>query len=997
MASNTQKINAKSVLSYTLLPGIIPRAKEFAGSGFGYLAFLFACAYRTVRILPPTHPYVNPANIGKFGLLNVVGAAANNIQFSRKNLDQIVMFFALLSALVIMFLQFILLLSAFFSGQAFAQTTPTGFTSMFLTQNPATDIAFLMLDYVFGIPGSGGSGAFFGSNALNAVGTAPAGPSPFHYGMHALFNFYNLALLLVAAIIFMYYVLVVVIETAQTGIPFGRRFSKLYAPFRLILAIGLLVPLNYGFNSGQYITLYAAKLGSSFATNGWIVYTNALTNPTGLPDASLVAMPRSPSVEELAYFASVYHACAESYSLSVFTDGTSQNQGGTRGTCIEAYVVENSNTHLFAAGKSTACQAASTSTPGGPVGPSGSSSLYSYSQAKTDFGKNTIEVILGEYDPVKYASFAGGVKPYCGKISIPLTHDNPPYYNGGGGASNTGTQGVQIVEAGYYNYVQTLLSNGAAFEALGNRFAWEYAPSRRATPNVDCYDSNGTLNDTPTCSQGQWQPPQGTVGMTYLQHIQNVLLLMVNNGYTDLSTHLSLQLTPAMQARGWGGAGIWYNNIADMNGAFTGAVYATPSVKQYPMVMEDVKKARDAQNAASGLCDTFTPNLANGTPVRFDTEAEKTIADALNTTYKYFCENPVRDPATTAGTTGGGTTAAPCPAPTAITASGGPARGQSANAFIDAISTVFGINGLFDMRTASCWNAATGQPSIHPLAQLTALGKSLVENAIRSMAMSIGAAFGGGLLGALGSSLGAALDAASSMFVGVATIGLTVGFLLYYILPFLPFIYFFFAVGSWVKSIFEAMVGVPLWALAHLRIDGDGLSGSAAKGGYFLILEIFLRPIITLFGLIGGMAAFTAMAGILNNIFDLVVFNISGAVPGASTATVGGGAVQSFQRGVIDQLFYTVMYAILVYMMATASFKMIDSIPQGIMRWIGSGVPTFNDDKGDPTGGLTQYAAFGGAQISGQVLQGIQTGASGIGRAGGGLINAMRSTGGTTP
>jgi hypothetical protein len=359
----------------------------------------------------------------------------------------------------------------------------------------------------------------------------------------------------------------------------------------------------------------------------------------------------------------------------------------------------------------------------------------------------------------------------------------------------------------------------------------------------------------------------------------------------------------------------------------------------------------------------------------------------LNATYKYFnCEKPNQDadipamgaPAnvgTGVNNVGGG----------CITGStlmtGSVTKGVSSNIFIDFISVVFGLNGLFDLRSCSVIDPATGQSIIHPLAQLATIGKSLVENAIRSMAMAMGAAFGGGMIGMLSTSLGAALGSASGMFVGVATIGLSAGFVLYYILPFLPFIYFFFAVGSWVKSIFEAMVGAPLWALAHLRIDGEGLPGSSAASGYFLIFEIFLRPIVTVFGLIGGMAVFGAMAAMLNNLFDLVVMNVTGAPPGGSNTTMNPTVVQSFRRGVLDQFFFTIMYAVLLYMMATSSFKMIDTIPKYVMRWMNSRVSTFNDNKTDPTQGLTQYAALGGAEISGRLFGAGQQGAKGLGQA----------------
>ncbi len=311
---------------------------------------------------------------------------------------------------------------------------------------------------------------------------------------------------------------------------------------------------------------------------------------------------------------------------------------------------------------------------------------------------------------------------------------------------------------------------------------------------------------------------------------------------------------------------------------------------------------------------------------------------------------------------------------------GGSTRGVTANTFVNVASIIFGINGLFDIRCNSQIDAATGMSVVHPLAQLSVVGKSLVENAIRSMAMAVGAAFGGGILGVLNQSLGAALESASGMFVGIATIGLTAGFILYYILPFLPFMYFFFAVGSWVKSIFEAMVGVPLWALAHLRIDGDGLPGRAAAGGYFLILEIGLRPIFTVFGLIAGMAVFGAMAVALNHLFDLVVLNITGATNADAGATIITGDIESLRRGVIDQFFFTIMYAVLLYLMATSSFKMIDTIPQNVMRWIGSSVGTFNDNKQDATAGLTQYTAMAGQTIAPQLIGGLQTGARTLGR-----------------
>lgn len=999
-----------------LLPGILPRVHDLVDSGFGYLAFLFATVYRTVRILPPNHPYLNPANMGKFGVLQVIAAASNHVHLDRKHLDQIVVFFALLAGLVLIFLQFGLLILTIFTGQAFAQDEAAPFQSIFRTPYPQNDIAFLMLDYVFGIPAGTGFGpnlGWFGSTAI------PTGSSPFHQGLHALFNFYNLAILLVGVLIFLYYIIVVVIETAQTGVPFGKRFSKLYAPFRLIVAVGLLVPLNYGFNGAQYITLYAAKIGSSFATNGWILYNDALAeasstgndtetgggeggrgastnNPTGAPNSSLVARPRTPSVDELLYFSSVYHACREMYRIWNPQNFQTPSQGGT---CIGAYVVANGRTYDFLGtnpGQGGNQPANNTCAP--PEGQETAPGL-TYTEAKGIFRNNDMEVVLGEYNTTEHGRYAGSVRPYCGKITVSLSNDNPSIYTqqqGGGGGAAQNQTGIRAIENMWYTELQQMLRNAGPFAAFGERAAHFYVPTK--SEHNPCWrqqDLGGGGGGA--CTTTNWFPAAEAFVMR-MQNYRSTNSALVMNAYIAFRNNLDLALQDELRRRGWGGAGIWYNHIADLNGSFAAAVYAAPTVRQFPEVMEVVKQARQTQDTQSGICSTYDPNLADNKPVEFSYPNELYTAKALNAAYKYhICDRPAQDSgaARPAGDGDGREDAAAAAnncADQSTSAPSGYTRGMTTNTFINVVSLIFGINGLFDIRCNSTMDEATGMPRVHPLAQLAVVGKSLIENAIRSMAMAVGASFGGGIIGVLNQSLGSALEAASGMFVGIATIGLTAGFLLYYILPFLPFMYFFFAVGSWVKSIFEAMVGVPLWALAHLHIDGDGLPGRAAMGGYFLIFEIALRPIFTIFGLIAGMAVFGAMAAGLNNLFDLVVVNITGATPSAdSGTTLMIGTVESVRRGVIDQFFFTIMYAVLLYMMATTSFKMIDQIPQHVMRWIGSSVPIFNDNKQDPTSGLTTYTALAGNQIVPQMLGGVRSGASGVGK---GLGEALKMAGG---
>jgi conjugal transfer/type IV secretion protein DotA/TraY len=185
--------------------------------------------------------------------------------------------------------------------------------------------------------------------------------------------------------------------------------------------------------------------------------------------------------------------------------------------------------------------------------------------------------------------------------------------------------------------------------------------------------------------------------------------------------------------------------------------------------------------------------------------------------------------------------------------------------------------------------------------------------------------------------------------------------------------------GVWVKTILEAMVGVPLWALAHLRIDGNGLPGSAAMSGYYLVFEVFLRPICIVFGLLASIAIFGAQVKILHQIWPLVTSNMTGFEANSLTPPppAGLGGTVWF-RGIVDQFFFTLIYTFVVYMMALASFKLIDMVPDYIMRWMGASVATFGDIYKDEVGGMPSRFAIG-------VGAGMQQLGSAAGQGGKGL------------
>lgn len=868
-------ITKGEVARYMLTPQIVPRLNSFYQDGFSQLAYLIALVYRAVNILPEGHFVLQRQNRAELGIRQVMAAAASEITFSLKNIDQIIIYLAILVGMLLLIGQFFLTLAYLMMNPAMA-AMPTNYGDFFATRTD-TDVAYRLLMTVFGVP------------ELFAVGGQVAN-SAYHTALHALFQLYSIGLLVVAVIIICYFIFAIVVETAQTGVPFGKRYDHVWTPIRLVFALGLLIPIGYGLNASQWITLYAAKLGSDLATQGWNIFNDTMEEAFLQNPEQRVGHPQVPEMMNFAAFMFVALACQEAYQT--LYEGNDQKE-------IRAYLVKN--------------PAEAIGQPAEGLGGTGFEDALEY------FNNGDIHIRFGELNATKYTDQRGYVYPYCGDLII-LAGDN---------VQDT-SDGAFWIQRYYYGLAMYIFnSNGFAIADNARNFMQRYSAMQDRDPSAPL------------------PPPtfKATVNQTITQWTQ---------GYID--TAVELQGSSAawgenmevIRALGWGGAGVWYNKIAQVNGSLATAVNGVPQIKALPAVMEYVKREQLQQNKNNP--DPVSTALSDGRAIQFNSEVDRDVASVLSYAYDYWTKEDVNQ-----GETSGQTR-------------------RTNNVLIDVINAIFGTRGLFDM----CRSADT-----HPLAQLSLLGKGLIEASIRNIG-------GGAALGAVSMLsipyLGTALSAASSLLLSVASITISMGFLLFYVIPFLPFLYFFFAVGGWVKTIFEAMVGAPLWALAHLRIDGDGLPGDAGMKGIYMIFEIFLRPILIIFGLLAAFIIFSAMVKILNEIFSLVVVNLAGHDPTAtsvcgrgtgSSPIAAGESVMNYVRGPIDEFFFTVIYAIIVYMIGMSCFKLIDLVPNNILRYMGSDVKTFSDQAIDPTEGMMSKLGIGSSVIANRVIGEIGGGAAG--------------------
>jgi conjugal transfer/type IV secretion protein DotA/TraY len=102
---------------------------------------------------------------------------------------------------------------------------------------------------------------------------------------------------------------------------------------------------------------------------------------------------------------------------------------------------------------------------------------------------------------------------------------------------------------------------------------------------------------------------------------------------------------------------------------------------------------------------------------------------------------------------------------------------------------------------------------------------------------------------------------------------LTSGVYFAYVLPAIPFIYWFFGVTGWFLRIGMGMLAGPVWAASHLSPDGSGAFSRQSMAGYALLMEIFLQPIIMVITLYLAYAVMIAMTGYLYPYFQILILH----------------------------------------------------------------------------------------------------------------------------
>jgi hypothetical protein len=136
----------------------------------------------------------------------------------------------------------------------------------------------------------------------------------------------------------------------------------------------------------------------------------------------------------------------------------------------------------------------------------------------------------------------------------------------------------------------------------------------------------------------------------------------------------------------------------------------------------------------------------------------------------------------------------------------------------------------------------------------------------------------------------------------------------------IPWVMWMAGVMGWLILVCEAVIAVPLWMLAHMTMQGEGLHGRANEG-YSLLFNVLFRPTLMLFGLFLGYFIFASTSFLIRQTFGI-----------AAGFVLEHGWVVTNVLGVVVLLSIFVMTHVVAALM---SFRMISLVPHHVPRLLG--------------------------------------------------------------
>ncbi|MFA5040524.1 MAG: DotA/TraY family protein [Bdellovibrionales bacterium] len=844
---------------------------------------LIASTFAIYKLLPMDYPGLRDLSV-PLSLKQIVRTAWGNVRFTRDRATQAILFFAVMGIMIFGSLVVLSAIFSFFIGTAQAASCSYSSTGTFAPE--CNDVAQAWLDFLF----NGGqlpSSPEMIDSTTKSFGSASQADSAFgiQVALQGILGFYSNAILIVAALVLFYHLASMVLETAHTGVPMGKQARQIWAPLRLVMAIGLLVPISGGLNSGQYIVIKVAELGSGLASQTWSLFLSAMTDPANYSVGSY------PMMTDFAKTMIRNYACMEAMNARVIAAAKSAGAASVR------MPIPYDSAHMPATYGTSTFQNPSSATINGEFGDAGKG------QGKYSFATQDLD----GFD-------------VCGYVFLPSAKNESDGYS----------------EQIYAAHRSALFTSAGALHDAGKAIL-------TLIPNAD----GGTADDKASVDINSVIP---RAIAKYQIEVNNQL----KSAVSSLKPTGLTSIRDAMQQYGWAYAGAFISTIERMQGMIGSAVQAGTPKAGEPKVKDSNLLRNTAIGAGVGAGVGLAPVGAAAAAI-YTLAAESTRQKVAADMDKFSAsmDLALASGVTTTPTTGD-VISAQCAATAGVdelaaqVAKGTGGKDSGIEYVIDGILWVVDIvatqNGVWQSGTGETCKTngaktfklgVTFSSGVDALQELATFGHANVNTGLRMMGYAVSATLVGGIAallgaGAVGAGVGALVAGIFSFF---AMMFLALGFIFAFILPLIPFTRFFFAVIVWIGEVIESVVAIPVVALGHLNPEGEGFLSQQAKTAYFFVFSIFLRPIMTVFGLIVGLLIFIVAANFLTYAY------------GVAVASYGGTA---YAHELLSKFIYTALYCYMMFVCANKSFEMITHLPEGAVKWMGapkSQTPQLGDIK----------------------------------------------------
>lgn len=765
---------------------------------------------------------------------------------------------------------------------------------------------------------SGGAGQPDGSV------TAPDGAATNNLLFAELMKMLNSAALAVASILLSYKILAGVVQTANDGEVLGKRWSTLWGPLRVITAAGLLVPTASGYSLIQAVIIGIALTGIGFANGAWRVVVDSMVK-----GGVLTAPPTNNVTITLARQVLANNICMHAINM-LYADMV--NAGADKANPYgqpEAGGEANAN-YPWGWGSITADSYKGSTNQ--TVTLSAPAVFRSYN-AYDPLSKGPLEFKMIWKPPAGMNGVYGLSDGICGSATI--RRSNPNNYNkspkdnyGAYSPSSNKTvpgfafNGLSVDESGAVQYQQGLLKIEA--DALDHMARDLDGPALTIVRN--------------------WYPfgDQGSV-MPDMKNRDTEIYNDLISTFINAATKYENEVSTARQAyrgqfvkdedfkavfrdyaltRGWASAGEWYITMAKMNELAQAlddnqvAVTEQPNIKQFLYQLssrssEESERFADLANLINRLPEIMAKSgkpisgLNNGgvqaeIAQKFKNQLTNSFRDndvsgweGFLRSFQELLSNTV-EPLLSGVASGAGAVF------------GLPLDPSAPNPLM---TITWGGRRLFYTGLGIYISNISG-------------GQAAVGNFIDEKVSEAG----GGVKGAFWKVAGGTKNVVSpviSLFNIMAFPFMIVpGALMGYVLPMLPWVLWVSALLGWFILVVESVIAGPLWALAHMRMDGEGIAGPMGEQGYRLALSVMLRPMLMVVGLIAGLVVLT-----------IFIPFIGASIWVAEVVNDGAGVAQGF----FTRLVTIVLQSFLMVYVCYRSFNLITHVPDRVLRWIGHG------------------------------------------------------------